>query len=235
MEARYALELRDRDPATVEDLVLDGCEATEISGIDDKLVNLQSLSLINVGLLSLKGLPKLLQLTKLDLSDNKISDGLDIVASNCPELLHLNLASNKITNLDILSVFKDSHLAELDLFSNPVSNPGDEAYRSKVFDLIPSLQILDGCDVNGEEVEDSIDGEASGEEEDSGDEDESGSEVDGPGLSYLDNSQLDEDETEDYEPTGDLPKGSIPERRGTKRRNEANGGQAEPEAKKSDD
>lgn len=41
MEGRYILELRDRDPATVEDLVLDGCESTEIEGLSDKLVKLQ--------------------------------------------------------------------------------------------------------------------------------------------------------------------------------------------------
>ncbi|VDK51434.1 unnamed protein product [Cylicostephanus goldi] len=189
MEARYTLELRDRDPATVEDLVLDGCESAEIEGVSDKLVNLQSLSMVHVGLQSLKNLPKLPQLSKLDISDNNIAGGLEHVADNCPELLHLNLASNKIAKIEDLAPLKKLKLAELDLFNNPITEGDSESeYRSKIFEAIPSLQILDGADINGEEVDDSLDGEDDLGDEDSGD--ESGSDIDGPGLSYLDNSQL---------------------------------------------
>ncbi|EYC21263.1 hypothetical protein Y032_0020g86 [Ancylostoma ceylanicum] len=279
MEARYILELRDRDPATVEDLVLDGCESAEIEGVNDKLVNLQStksfaaservnfikkkaqagveygrfdenkaivgvgcallkltrtsLSMVHVGLQSLKNLPKLPQLSKLDISDNSIAGGLEHVADNCPELLHLNLASNKIAKVEDLAPLKKLKLAELDLFNNPVTEgDGESEYRSKVFDMIPSLQILDGADINGEEVDDSLDGEDVGEGEDSGD--ESGSDIDGPGLSYLDNSQLDEDESEEYKPsdpdvsTDDAPK------RGLKRRNEETNGEESDVKKKAD-
>ncbi|ETN85756.1 leucine Rich repeat-containing domain protein [Necator americanus] len=230
MEARYVLELRDRDPATVEDLVLDGCESTEIEGVNDKLVNLQSLSMVHVGLQSLKNLPKLPQLSKLDISDNNIAGGLEHVADNCPELLHLNLASNKIAKVEDLAPLKKLKLAELDLFNNPVTEGDAESeYRSKIFELIPSLQILDGADINGEEVDDSFDGEDGGEGEDSGD--ESGSDIDGPGLSYLDNSQLDEDESEEYKPSDpDVSSDDVP-KRGLKRRNEETNGE-ESDAKK---
>ncbi|PIO64481.1 hypothetical protein TELCIR_13891 [Teladorsagia circumcincta] len=150
MEGRYVLELRDRDPATVEDLVLDGCESAEIEGLSDKLVKLQSLSMVHVGLQSLKNLPKLPMLSKLDLSDNSIAGGLEHVADNCPELLHLNLASNKygatfalfypqtpfnecivfrIAKLEDLEPLKKMKLAELDLFNNPVTAGSDGEYR----------------------------------------------------------------------------------------------------------
>ncbi|KAK6025708.1 hypothetical protein OSTOST_08386 [Ostertagia ostertagi] len=112
MEGRYVLELRDRDPATVEDLVLDGCESAEIEGLSDKLVKLQ--------------------------------DGLE--------------------------------------------------------------------------------GEDSG--------DESGSDLDGPGLSYLDNSQLDEDESEEYKPD-DLDEETT--KRGLKRRNEETNGDESGTKKKADE
>ncbi|VDM54627.1 unnamed protein product [Angiostrongylus costaricensis] len=229
MEGRYVLELRDRDPATVEDLVLDGCESAEIEGINDKLVKLQSLSMVHVGLQSLKNMPKLPQLSKLDISDNSIAGGLEHVADNCPELLHLNLASNKIAKIEDLEPLKKMKLAELDLFNNPVT-VGDGEYRSKIFEMIPSLQILDGADVNGEDVDDSLDGEDGGEGEDSAE--DSGSDIDGPGLSYLDNSQLDEDESEEYKPedaTEDLP------RRGLKRRNEETNGEESGAKKRADD
>ncbi|VDP36203.1 unnamed protein product [Heligmosomoides polygyrus] len=159
MEGRYILELRDRDPATVEDLVLDGCESTEIEGLSDKLVKLQSLSMVHVGLQSLKNLPKLPMLGKLDISDNSIAGGLEHVADNCPELLHLNLASNKIAKIEDLEPLKKMKLCELDLFNNPLTAGSDGEYRSKIFEMIPSLQILDGADVNGEDVDDSLDGE----------------------------------------------------------------------------
>ncbi|KHJ92925.1 leucine Rich repeat-containing domain protein [Oesophagostomum dentatum] len=226
MEARYILELRDRDPATVEDLVLDGCESAEIEGISEKLVNLQSLSMVHVGLKSLKNLPKFPQLSKLDISDNNIAGGLEHVANSCPELLHLNLASNKIAKVEDLAPLKKLKLAELDLFNNPVTEGEESEYRLKVFETIPSLQILDGADINGEEVDDSLDGEDDIEGEDSGD--ESGSDIDGPGLSYLDNSQIDEDESEEYKPSDPDVSAEEGPKRGLKRRNdEVNGGESD--------
>ncbi|VDL77657.1 unnamed protein product [Nippostrongylus brasiliensis] len=231
MESRYVMELRDRDPGTVEDLVLDGCESAEIEGLSDKLVKLQSLSMVHVGLQSLKNMPKLPVLSKLDISDNSIAGGLEHVADNCPELLHLNLASNKISKIEDLEPLKKMKLCELDLFNNPVTAGGDSEYRSKVFEMIPSLQILDGADVNGEDVDDSLDGEDGIEGEDSGD--ESGSDLDGPGLSYLDNSQLDEDESEEYKPSEEVGEDSA--KRGLKRRNEETNGDESGSKKKADD
>lgn len=231
MEGRYILELRDRDPATVEDLVLDGCESTEIEGLSDKLVKLQSLSMVHVGLQSLKNLPKLPMLGKLDISDNSIAGGLEHVADNCPELLHLNLASNKIAKIEDLEPLKKMKLCELDLFNNPLTAGSDGEYRSKIFEMIPSLQILDGADVNGEDVDDSLDGEDGVEGEDSGD--ESGSDLDGPGLSYLDNSQLDEDESEEYKPSDEVEDEGA--KRGLKRRNEETNGDESATKKKADD
>lgn len=49
----------------VHELVLDNCRSTSIEGLTDEFVNLKSLSLIGVGLTSLKGFPKLAKLKKV--------------------------------------------------------------------------------------------------------------------------------------------------------------------------
>lgn len=55
----------------ITELNLDNCRSTNIVGLTDEFTALESLSLINVGLTSLKGFPKLPNLKKLELSDNR--------------------------------------------------------------------------------------------------------------------------------------------------------------------
>lgn len=55
----------------ITELNLDNCRSTNIDGLTDEFTALESLSLINVGLTSLKGFPKLPNLKKLELSDNR--------------------------------------------------------------------------------------------------------------------------------------------------------------------
>ncbi|CAI4230121.1 unnamed protein product [Auanema sp. JU1783] len=224
MEARYKVELRERDPATIEDLILDNCSGGKISGLTDELVNLQTLSLIGCELESLEGIPSLPNLTNLDVSNNNLAGGLEILAKNCPSLVHLNLANNKISDTSIFECLKDSKLCEIELFSNKFEG-GTEVYREKLFALIPTLQILDGCDSKGEEVEDQL---TDSEEDISGEDGSDVSDDDGPGLSYLDNSQLDEDETEDYDPE------ETGEKRG-KKRSAVGDDDDEPQSKKDAD
>lgn len=50
---------------------MDNCRSTSIVGLTDEYTALESLSLINVGLTTLKGFPKLPNLKKLELSDNR--------------------------------------------------------------------------------------------------------------------------------------------------------------------
>lgn len=125
----------------MKDLNLDNCRSTSIVGLDE-YVNLESLSLINVGLTSLKCFPKLAHLKRLELSDNRISNGLNFLATS-PKLQYLNLSGNKISNLETLGPLKEfNKLKNLDLFNNEVTSI--EAYRTEVFNLIPSLKYLDG-------------------------------------------------------------------------------------------
>lgn len=202
MEKRIELEKRGRKPNDVYDLNLDNCRSTTIVGLSDEFVNLFSLSLINVGLTSLKGFPTLPNLRKLELSDNRISGGLNVLHTS-PKLTHLNLSGNKIKDLDTLEPLKEfQKLKYLDLFNNEATQISN--YREKVFSLIPSLKYLDGFDAEDVEAEDSdkeseepngyeSDGNEDGEEiYDEEDEEE------GFGIQNVYDDHL-EDDSEDYE------------------------------------
>ncbi|XP_068226844.1 acidic leucine-rich nuclear phosphoprotein 32 family member A-like [Palaemon carinicauda] len=142
MEKRIELEKRGRNPAKITELILDNCKSTSIVGLSEEFENLEVLSLINVGLTSLKGFPALANLRKLELSDNRIQGGLN--ALTClPKLAYLNLSGNRIKDIETLEPLKDlKTLVTLDLFNCEVFM--QENYREKVFALIPSLVYLDG-------------------------------------------------------------------------------------------
>ncbi|XP_046963061.1 acidic leucine-rich nuclear phosphoprotein 32 family member A isoform X1 [Vanessa cardui] len=162
MEKRIALELRGRNPSQIKELNLDNCRSTNIVGLSDEYTNLEILSLNNVGLTTLKGFPTLPKLRKLELSDNRISNGLNFL-NGCKKLTHLNLSGNKIRDLDTLKPLQEfENLRNLDLFYNDVTNIED--YKIKVFALHPSLKYLDGFDKDDREGEDSDAEEEDGEE-----------------------------------------------------------------------
>jgi len=192
---RLELEMRGRPAEQILDLNLDNCRAKKIEGLTSDFVNLQTLSLINLGLQSLEGFPKLGNLRKLELSDNSISSGLDGLAC-CPNITHLSLSGNKIKDLVILEPLKDlTHLKSLDLFNCEVTNL--EGYREKVFDILKQLVFLDGFDKEEQEQED-VDGEEDDNDDDDDNEvDEEGSD----GSDDDDDDEEDEDEDEeDYDP-----------------------------------
>ncbi|KAK1803639.1 hypothetical protein P4O66_020756, partial [Electrophorus voltai] len=169
-------------PSQVRELVLDNCRSDEgkIQGLTADYVKLEFLSLINVGLTSIAKLPKLVQLKKefvvlglsfliwkqLELSDNRISAGLEVLADQLPNLTHLNLSGNKLKDLSTLEPLRNLHrLKSLDLFNCEVTTLDD--YRGSVFKLLPQITYLDGYDPDDREVSDS-DAEGCEEEEDEG-------------------------------------------------------------------
>ncbi|KAI8424242.1 hypothetical protein MSG28_002813 [Choristoneura fumiferana] len=153
MEKRVVLELRGRIPSQVKELNLDNCRSTNVVGLTDEYTNLEILSLNNVGLTTLKGFPTLPKLRKLELSDNRISNGLNFL-NGCKKLSHLNLSGNKIKDLETLKPLEEfKSLKNLDLFNNEVTSIDD--YRNQVFTLHPALKYLDGLDKEDREAEDS--------------------------------------------------------------------------------
>ncbi|XP_059091520.1 acidic leucine-rich nuclear phosphoprotein 32 family member B-like [Tigriopus californicus] len=221
MEKRIDLERRGLEPAAVKNLNLDNTRATQIEGLTEAYTSLYSLSMINVGLTSLKGLPKLSALERLELSDNRISNGLDILLG-CPKLTHVNLSGNKIKDLDALEPLKNlDHLTHLDLFNNAIEGQ-DDIFRNKVFKMLPNLQYLDGIDIDNQEDEDSDlenglddeddedveEGEGEGDDDDDEEDGEGEEEEDdgdkGPGLADIYGDNLDDDEDgADYDETAD--------------------------------
>uniref|UniRef100_A0A6I8N7D3 Acidic leucine-rich nuclear phosphoprotein 32 family member n=1 Tax=Ornithorhynchus anatinus TaxID=9258 RepID=A0A6I8N7D3_ORNAN len=109
MKKRINLELRNRAPEEVTELVLDNCHSVngEIEGLSDTFKELEFLSLANVELTSLARLPSLSKLRKLELSDNIISGGLEVLAEKCPNLTYLNLSGNKIKDLSTVEALDE--------------------------------------------------------------------------------------------------------------------------------
>ncbi|XP_035871317.1 acidic leucine-rich nuclear phosphoprotein 32 family member E isoform X4 [Phyllostomus discolor] len=109
MKKRINLELRNRAPEEVTQLVLDNCHCVngEIEGLNDTFKKLEFLSMVNVELSSLARLPNLSKLQKLELSNNRISGGLEVLAEKCPNLTYLNLSGNKIKDISALEALME--------------------------------------------------------------------------------------------------------------------------------
>jgi len=223
MEKRISLESRGKEPAQVSELNLDNVRTVgEFEGLTDEFVNLESLSVVKAGLTSFKGFPKLSKLKKLDVSENRISTGLNHLR-DCTSLTHLCLSSNKFKDFTVLEPLKSlENLKHLEVANNPLSDT--EECRSRIFSLLPSLELLDNQDQEGNEVSEDEDEEEDGvpngganhasgdpaedevedgdDEEDlddEEDEDES-EEEDGPGLADLyNNTDLQDEDDGDYD------------------------------------
>ncbi|XP_071392328.1 acidic leucine-rich nuclear phosphoprotein 32 family member A isoform X1 [Centroberyx affinis] len=210
MKRRIHLELRNRTPSDVKELVLDNCRSNEgkIEGLTDEFEELEFLSTINVGLTTVAHLPKLKKLKKLELSDNRISGGLEVLADKCPSLTHLNLSGNKIKDLSTIEPLKElGTLKSLDLFNCEVTNLNE--YRDNVFKLLPQLTYLDGYDKDDKEAPDS-DAEvyAEGLDDDEDDEDDVDEEDydddTAPGDEEEDEGEDDEEEENEEEEDDDV-------------------------------
>ncbi|KFR04221.1 Acidic leucine-rich nuclear phosphoprotein 32 family member E, partial [Nipponia nippon] len=172
----------------VTELVLDNCRSSngEIEGLNDSFKELEFLSMANVELTSLAKLPTLSKLRKLELSDNIISGGLEVLAERCPNLTYLNLSGNKIKDLGTVEALQNlKNLKSLDLFNCEITNLED--YRDSIFELLQQITYLDGFDQEDNEAPDSEDDDDEGnflketvdrskgdEDDDDEDEDEAG-------------------------------------------------------------
>lgn len=100
---------------------------------------------------------------KLELSNNRLSEGLEVLAERCPNLTHLNLNGNKIKDLSTVEPLRKlGNLKSLDLFGCEVTNLND--YQENAFKLLLQLMFLDGYDQD--DAEGSVEGLEDDEEED---------------------------------------------------------------------
>ncbi|KAL8184841.1 UNVERIFIED_CONTAM: Acidic leucine-rich nuclear phosphoprotein 32 member E, partial [Gekko kuhli] len=191
MKKRINLELRNGAPEEVTELVLDNCRSSngEIEGLNDTFKELEFLSMANVELTSLAKLPNLTKLRKLELSDNLISGGLEVLAERCPNLTCLNLSGNKIKDLSTVEALQNlKNLKSLDLVNCEVTNLED--YRESVFELLPQITYLDGFDQDDNEAPDSADEDDEDGDEDEDEEDEGKA---GPPGEYEENDEEEDD------------------------------------------
>ncbi|XP_077433117.1 acidic leucine-rich nuclear phosphoprotein 32 family member D-like [Vanacampus margaritifer] len=214
MKKRVHLELKDRSPVEVCVLALDTCRSGdgEVDGVTEEFSSLEVLRMANVGLKSLSKLPSLPKLHKLELSDNAICGGLEALAQKCPNLTHLNISGNKISDMAALEALEPlKKLKALDVSGCEVSARDD--YRHAVFRLLPSVAYLDGYDRHDNRAPHSDNGEDDSagphdeeEEEDDDDDDDDEEEEDDDnvseeevGLSYLMKEGIqDEEDDGDY-------------------------------------
>ncbi|KAK8517618.1 hypothetical protein V6N13_127780 [Hibiscus sabdariffa] len=205
------------DHATTRTLTLDGavkCVQGRLPppSLLEKFENLQHLSIANIGVSSLEQFPRLRNLQKLILSDNRIAGGLEfLVEAGLDSLRDLDLSNNRIQNIEDLAPLAQLKLVSLDLYECPVTRVKD--YRARVFGLIKSLKYLDKMDAEGNERPESDEEEDEEEEEDEDEDDPGSGEIDGEDRPYIMNNghskeeegivDVDEDEEEDEESDAD--------------------------------
>nr|GMC62628.1 acidic leucine-rich nuclear phosphoprotein 32-related protein [Ipomoea batatas] len=112
------------DFASVRTLTLDGavkCVHGRLPppALFERFQNLQHLSIANIGVSSLEQFPRLHNLQKLILSDNRIAAGLEfLVEAGLNSLRDLDLSNNRIQDIDDLRPLAELKLVSLDLVSN---------------------------------------------------------------------------------------------------------------------
>ena len=151
--------LGNHQPEEIEELVLD--EFTNNIGsfnLDQKLgletyKNLIHLSLNNIGLENLVNFPSIKSLMILSLNNNKLKgDDFSLIPKLYPNLYKLKISENNIESIDNLSVLKELELKKIEIKDNPFCK-NDNEYRDKIYKLIPSLEIVDQKQKNGQEVD----------------------------------------------------------------------------------
>jgi len=203
MEKRIVLEMRGEQRGEVTSLNLSGCKTGgEWEGLTDEFIKLEELDLKESSLTNIKLFPKLPSLSKLDLSDNRLSKGLEVL-KDCPNLKFLSINDNKFKEVASLNPLQTlTKLTHLDIQGNEFE--GDDC-REKVFALLPSVKFLDGKDAEGNEDEDSDDDEEEDEEVgSSAEEDEDSDDENEPGLSALyNNTELLDEDDGDFDDAGE--------------------------------
>ena len=187
---------KELDQGEIEELYLDTIKIEKISEElkqeIEKLDELMCLSMNDCGLVSLANFPEVKNIIRLELMDNKFPARELQHLSHLSSLQSLSLGANKIERFEELDPLKKlKELVQLDLSDSPLSQKAD--YRATVFKLFPQLQILDNCDVEGNEYQYSSSNDQEGDGED--DEESFGDEED----DEEDRSSYDDEEDDEEE------------------------------------
>ena len=193
--SKFAKELQillgNHEPKEIEELNLDKF-TEEIKSLEpyhkeglELYNNLIHLSLNDIGLENLSNFPEIKCLMILSLKYNKLKgDDLEVIPKLYPNLYKLKISFNQIDSIDKLSCLNKLQLKKIEVKENPFTKIDNE-YRNKIYKMIPSLEIVDQMQKNGQEIDTSDYGNESSsfneEEEEEGDDndDEDSDESDG--------------------------------------------------------
>ena len=199
--------LGKHEPKEIEELNLDGFnEKVESFKLYHKeglelYNNLIHLSLNNIGLENLSNFPEIKCLMILSLKNNKLKgDDFDIIPKNYPNLYKLKISFNQIDSIDKLSCLNQLQLKKLEIKENPFTK-NDNEYRDKIYKLIPSLEIVDQMQKNGQEIDttDYGNNSSSDEEEDEDDDDNDEEESNESDGKEVDSKESEDDYNEENE------------------------------------
>jgi acidic leucine-rich nuclear phosphoprotein 32 family protein A/C/D len=193
VDAKVLKQIDERIQETeeeIQELSLDELKipkiTNEVKAKLEKIEDLISLSLNKCELESLDNLPNSASLIRLEVCENKFkASEISKIVERYPKLQILMLSDNNITDFpEIKSLSGLKELVQLDLNNTALSKK--DGYRKKLFELIPTLEILDDLDKDGNAYE--FDDDEEGEDYEEGEEEDSEEEYD-----------EDEDEDEEYD------------------------------------
>ena len=171
---------------------------TEDKAFLEEFNTLAALMLNNTGIKSLVNLPNLTTLERIELNDNRLGGAELKHLLQYENLKTIKFAGNQVKDFSDLEVLKPlKHLESLDLTENPICEK--DGYVEKVYAMFaPSLNVLDSCDKDGNEV--SSHGDDDDEDyDDEDDEDEEGAPQKGKNRYEGEGELDDEDEGDDEE------------------------------------
>ena len=147
------------EPKEIEELVFDSHWKDKENFTEEekkaleKYVNLIHLSFNNIGLKSLNNLPHIKNLYYLSLNNNELSgDDFDILKTLYPNLQKLKISGNVIEKIDNLLKLRPLKLRKIEVKENPFSI-GNDKYKNKLFEMLPTLKVIDQTDKSGDEIE----------------------------------------------------------------------------------
>ncbi|CAI5437602.1 unnamed protein product [Caenorhabditis angaria] len=131
-------------------------------GLFATFTNLTTLHMVNCGLVSFEKFPKLPRLLYLDVSNNQFTDfclHINILVKNAKSLERLIIEGNNFSNINTFSPLKKAtNLIEIDLsFCHGLGEL--KGYRKFLFETIPTLKILNGCESHSNSDEEDEDGD----------------------------------------------------------------------------
>jgi hypothetical protein len=166
-------KLGKHNPEDVDQLILDDlfskvkCFTEDQKHSLEKYQHLKHLSLNNLGLTSLKNMPRIPNLEILELTNNLLKgDDIEIIVKAFPSLKNLKIGNNEIDKLEKFNCLSQLYINVLEVKDNPVTII--KKYKDTLFKQIRSLDIIDKTDRNGFQVNSDI-SELDEEEEEDGD------------------------------------------------------------------